>query len=108
MEPKVRVVYRNDEGKVVSKRDYLLTDYVGVIQTDLFRIISDIEGLYYRLNDGKPKRNWAQEDVQDFEALKHKLLDKAGEIERLPSSMILEEEPNDGIVARTQLKGLGI
>lgn len=73
MELKVRVAYRNEEGEVVSRREYRLRDYVGMIRTDLFRIISDVESLYYRLNDGKPKKEWAKDDLFDFEAMKHRL-----------------------------------
>lgn len=57
--------------------------------------------MYYRLNEGKPKREWARDDVYEFEHLKHKLLDKAGEIARIPASLIFENKPEDGVVAWT-------
>lgn len=34
MEPRVKVLYRNEKGEVTSQREYALTDYVGIIQTD--------------------------------------------------------------------------
>lgn len=48
LEPKVKVAYKNEIGEIVSVREYMLKDYCGIIQTDLFRIISDVENLFYR------------------------------------------------------------
>lgn len=65
-----------------------------MIRMDLFRVITDIENLYYRLNEGKAKREWRQRDLDEFNVVKHRLLDKAGEIGRLPSAMLLNDLPN--------------
>lgn len=104
---KVKVKYRNELGDMISSREYLLSDYVGMIRTDLFRVITDVENLYYRLNDGKPKREWAASDMEDFNLLKHRLLDKAGEIERLPEILMADSETGDGTVVGTLLEVFG-
>ena len=104
---KVKVKYRNELGDMISSREYLLSDYVGMIRTDLFRVITDVENLYYRLNDGKPKREWETSDMEDFNLVKHRLLDKAGEIERLPEILMADSETGDGTVVGTLLEVFG-
>jgi len=42
----------------------------------------------YLLNDNKPKSEWSNESWAAFCKIKHKLLDKAGEIERLPQNIV--------------------
>lgn len=70
-----------------------------MIRTDLFRTISDIENLFYRLNGGKPKKEWSRKDITEFDAMKHRLLDKAGAISRLPECLIAEKDAKDGEIA---------
>lgn len=42
----------------------------------------------YALNDNKPKSEWSNESWTAFCRIKHKLLDKAGEIDRLPQNIV--------------------
>lgn len=59
-----------------------------MLHADLLRLISDVEDMAYKLNHGKPKSEWTDESWSAFCCIKHKLLDKAGEIERLPQNLV--------------------
>ena len=58
-----------------------------MIRADLLRVITDVEDLVYLLNDNKPKSEWSDESWAAFCRIKHKLLDKAGDIGRLPDTV---------------------
>lgn len=58
-----------------------------MLRLDLLRVISDVEDLVYRLNDHKPKSEWNDEVWSAFCHIKHKILDKAGDIGRLPENI---------------------
>jgi len=48
-----------------------------------------VEDMVYRANDNKPKTEWSGELWEDFCRIKHKLLDKAGDIGRLPENVFI-------------------
>lgn len=58
-----------------------------MIRADLLRLITDVEDMAYRFNDNKPKEEWSDESWADFCRIKHKILDKAGDIGRLPDNI---------------------
>ena len=43
----------------------------------------------YSVNGNKPKDKWTEADMLIFNKIKHKILDKAGEIGRLPENMYI-------------------
>lgn len=75
----------------MSTERYALRDYADMLKTDLHRVISDMEALIY-LATGQPREAWDDETWSAFSRLRHKLLDKAGEIGRLPESLVEVEE----------------
>ena len=84
----VNIVYKNSKLETVCDKTYTLKEYTEMLHTDLLRLISDIEDMAYKFNDGKPKSEWTDDSWSMFCCIKHKLLDKAGEIERLPENII--------------------
>ena len=44
------------------------------------------------MNDGKPREEWTPNSLAAFGKVKHKLLDKAGDIGRLPET-VFEAKP---------------
>lgn len=64
-----------------------------MLHADLLRLITDVEDMAYKFNRGKSKTEWTDESWVAFCCIKHKLLDKAGEIERLPQNLV--EYPKD-------------
>jgi len=59
---------------------------VEMVRADLLRLITDVEDLVYQANGNKPKNEWTDESWAAFCRIKHKLLDKAGDIGRLPDN----------------------
>lgn len=87
----VSVTYRNEKLVPVCQKEYVLDEYTVLIRNDLMRIITDVEDAIYDIT-GKKKSDWPSDVMQKFEKIKHKLLDKAGEIGRLPANMRIERE----------------
>lgn len=97
----VRVTYRDKNLQPTYTKTYTLTEYAETMRSDLQGLVGEVETLGYIANGNKPKEEWSDESFAIFSRIKHKLLDKAGEIERLPSNMILRaSEPLSNYVAR--------
>lgn len=88
----VKVVYRNKDLEPIYERSYSLKEYTDMIRSDQLRLITDVEDMVYRANDNKPKTEWSSELWEDFCRIKHKLLDKAGDIGRLPENVFLSNQ----------------
>ena len=84
----VRVTYRNYDLEQVYTKTYSFREYTEMLHTDLLRLITDIEDLCYTVNNGKPKEEWTDESFTAFNKIKHKLLDKAGDIGRMPENLV--------------------
>lgn len=68
-----------------------------MIRTDLLRLITDVEDMAYHANDNKPKEEWTDESWSTFCKIKHKLLDKAGDIGRLPDNQFEYAEKDNSL-----------
>lgn len=88
----VRVTYRNKDMEPVYEKKYSLEDYTEMLRADLLRVITDVENLVYSLNGNVSKSDWPDDIWNEFCRIKHKLLDKAGEIQRIPENIDLVEK----------------
>lgn len=95
----VKVTYRNKNMDPTYSKVYKLDEYTDMLRTDLLRLITDVENLCYAANDNKPKEEWSDETFSGFCLIKHKLLDKAGDVGRIPENIIYKE-PLSNFVAR--------
>ena len=86
----VLVTYRNSRLEPVHTELYSLRDYTDLMRTDLLKVITDIESAFYSMCGNRQKSEWPDSVWSDFEKIKHKLLDKAGDIGRLPDNLIEE------------------
>ena len=68
-----------------------------MIRADLLRQITDVEDMVYQANGNKPKEEWSDESWSTFCRIKHKLLDKAGDIGRLPENIFEYEEKDKSL-----------
>lgn len=91
---KVRVAYRNKKMETVQECEYDLKDYLDVMSMDMKRLISDVEDLAYIANGGAFKDEWSDEEILAFNKVKHKLLDKAGELSRLYGNLYDGDKEN--------------
>lgn len=97
----VRVTYRDKNLQPTYTKTYTLTEYAETMRSDLQGLVGEVETLGYIANGNKPKEEWSDESFAIFSRIKHKLLDKAGEIGRLPSNMtLLTREPLSNYMAR--------
>lgn len=87
MNLKAKVVYRNRNLEPVYECEYMLKDYADVLSMDMKKIVSDVEDLVYLANGNKPKEEWTEAELVAFNKIRCKLLDKAGEMSRLPESL---------------------
>ena len=84
---KARVEYKNRNLETVQVCEYPFQDYVDMISLDLKKIITDVEDLIYMMNGNRPKNEWSEAEIILFNRIKHKILDKAGEVGRLPQCL---------------------
>lgn len=102
----VRVTYRDKDLKPTYTRTYSLPEYTEMIRSDITNLISEVEKMAYIANDNKPKEEWSDESFSLFNRIKHRLLDKAGEISRIPENLIeRRSEPLSNYVARILNEG---
>lgn len=89
---RVRVEYKNRDMKTWSVREYELRDYTDMIRLDLLRLIGDVEDACEAATGKTSKEDWPDAVMEAFLHIKHKLLDKAGEIGRLPDNIIIDDD----------------
>ena len=98
----VKVTYRNEDLVPVCIKEYALGEYTDLLKNNLMRIITDVEDVLYEAT-GRQKDGWSPAIAAKFGKIKHKLLDNAGEISRLPINIdfkvdvpvMMDELPGD-------------
>lgn len=85
---KVKVVYRDRNLNPTSEKTYLLRDYTDMLKIDMLHLVEDVEDLVYIATGNKPKDEWSDDTWTAFQRVRHKLLDKAGAVGRLPNDMV--------------------
>lgn len=88
----VAVEYKNKEMETICAKKYTLNEYTSLISLDIKRIIMDVEDLVYLLEGGASKDEWSPTAIKSFARIRHKLLDRAGDIERLTDSLYIDED----------------
>lgn len=83
----VLIEYRNRENEKVGERSFEFQEYVNIIKLEITRIIMDVEDAFYRVNGQRQKENWDPKDLESFNHIKHKLLDQANSVSRLPETL---------------------
>lgn len=84
---RVKITYKDRNLNPVSECNYSFGDYVETLRLDLLKLITDIEDIIYLTNGNTPKSSWGEAEIAMFNKIKHKILDKAGEIQRLPENL---------------------
>jgi hypothetical protein len=84
---KVTVEYKNQNMETVVEKEYDFISYTEMIHIALMKIIAEIEDAFYSFSDGKQKEDWSPEMVERFKKIRHKLLDQANAIKRLPQNL---------------------
>lgn len=83
----VAVTYRNKNLEPVKEHVYDLKQYTEIIKLELMRTLGDVERAFYKFENNKDKEDWNDENYELFQRIRHRLLDQANSIERLPANI---------------------
>ena len=84
----VKVTYRNKDSSEQREWTYDFKQYTEMMKRELMRIIMEVEDTIYHLQGSRSKDEWDTETMERFQKIRHKLLDQANAIERLPGSLL--------------------
>lgn len=82
----VKIEYKNQNLETVIEKEYEFSQYTDLLNLELMRIITETEDAFYYLT-GKQKEDWDNETKSRFQHIRHKLLDQANAIKRLPQTL---------------------
>ena len=84
---KVTIQYKNKNLETVVEKEYDLISYTEMLNMELMRLIMDIEDAFYEFSGNKQKEEWSPELMERFKKIRHKMLDEANAIKRLPQNL---------------------
>lgn len=82
----VKIEYKNKDLETVIEKEYEFSQYTELLNLELMRVIAETEDAFYYLT-GKQKEDWDGETKSRFQHIRHKLLDQANAIRRLPQTL---------------------
>ena len=82
----VKIEYKNQNLETVVEKEYEFSQYTDLLNLELMRIITETEDAFYYLT-GKQKEEWDNVTRSKFQHIRHKLLDQANAIKRLPQTL---------------------
>lgn len=71
----------------VDGKTYSLEDYTSMLKYSLLTVIADVENSFYFFQQNKQKKDWDPDAMASFLKIRHKLLDSANAIERIPAGL---------------------
>ncbi len=83
----VKVDYKNNEMETVIEKEYDFLQYTEMLDLGLKGVLVDVENAFYALQENKRKDDWSDEAKERFKTIRHKILDKANAIKRLPQTL---------------------
>ena len=84
---KVKIEYKNKNLETIVEKEYEFIDYTDMVSLELKRVLMDIEDAFYYFSGNKQKQDWSPELTERFQKIRHKLLDQANAIKRLPENL---------------------
>ena len=82
----VKIEYKNKDLETVVEKEYGFSQYTDLLNLELMRVITETEDAFYHLT-GKKKDDWDDDTKARFQHIRHKLLDQANAIKRLPQTL---------------------
>lgn len=83
----VKIEYKNKDLETVVEKEYDFISYTEMLHLELMRLIMEIEDAFYVFSGNKQKENWPPELTERFKKIRHKMLDQANAIKRLPQNL---------------------
>lgn len=90
---KVSVEYKNRDLETVVEKQYGFVDYTDMVNLELKHVLMDIEDAFYVFSGNKQKSEWNQDLIDRFNKIRHKILDQANAIKRLPENLRYRDIP---------------
>jgi hypothetical protein len=87
----IHVEYKNKRLETTGIREFPLDEYIAYVKAGILRILMDVEDMIYEFEGGKGPDEWSAPSFRAFQKIRHKLLDRAGEIQRIPDSIHIKE-----------------
>ena len=84
---KVKIEYKNEKLETVVEKEYDFVQYTELLQMELKRVIMDVEDAFYAFSGNKQKEDWDDDMKERFKRIRHKLLDQANAVKRLPQNL---------------------
>lgn len=84
---RVKIEYKNKNLETVVEKEYDFISYTEMLHLELMRIIMEIEDAFYVFSGNKQKEDWPPELTERFKKIRHKMLDQANAIKRLPQNL---------------------
>lgn len=94
MKLNVHITHRNSKLQPVADELFTLDEYSAILSNDLLRMITDVEDIIYCATNGSQKEDWTDDVWGKFSRLKHKMLDEAGALKRLPENLVCGGDDN--------------
>ena len=83
----VKIEYKNKDLETVVEKEYDFVSYTEMLNLELMRLIMEIEDAFYAFSGNKQKEDWDPEIKERFKKIRHKMLDQANAIKRLPQNL---------------------
>lgn len=83
----VKVEYKNKNLETVVEKEYDFISYTEMLNLELMRLIMEIEDAFYVFSGNKQKEEWDPDMTERFKKIRHKMLDQANAIKRLPQNL---------------------
>ena len=83
----VKIEYKNKDLETVIEKEYDLISYTEMLNLGLMRLIMEIEDAFYVFSGNKQKEDWDPDMKERFKKIRHKMLDEANAIKRLPQNL---------------------
>lgn len=86
----VKIEYRNKNLETVVEKEYDFVQYTDMLNLELMRLLMEIEDGFYYCCDYKQKEDWPPAVLERFKKIRHKMLDEANAIKRLPDNLYVK------------------
>ena len=90
----VKIEYKNEKLETVVEKEYSFVSYTEMLDREIRKILNDVEDSFFYFQSYIPKEQWSDEAKKRFDSIRHKILDQANAIKRLPQTL-----SHDGVTA---------
>jgi len=94
---KVDITYKNRQMETVATQEYSFEEYTEKLKQELLYAIADVEEAFVFLTN-TPRESWNDVTNSKFQKIRHRLLDQANAIQRLPKNLKYKNLPVTSMV----------